>query len=60
MLFDEKIGGTLHCALGLGLVECGGKNDCALHWDILKDMKAHGSIIKADGKIIYEQGQWKI
>ena len=60
ILFDEKIGGTLHCALGLGLVECGGKNDCALHWDILKDMKSQGSIIKADGKIIYEQGQWKI
>ena len=60
MLFDEKIGGTLHCALGLGLVECGGKNECALHWDILKDMKAQGSKIIVDGKIIYEEGQWKI
>ncbi len=60
MLFDEKIGGTLHCALGLGLVECGGKNECAIHWDILKDMKPPGSKIIADGKIFYEEGQWKI
>lgn len=60
MLFDEKIGGTLHCALGLGLVECGGNNECAIHWDILKDMKPPGSKVIADGKIIYEEGQWKI
>jgi aminopeptidase len=60
MLFDEKIGGTLHCALGLGLVECGGKNECALHWDILKDMNPQGSKVIVDGKTIYEEGQWKI
>jgi aminopeptidase len=60
MLFDEKIGGTLHCALGEGLVECGGKNECSLHWDILKDMKPEGSKVIVDGKIIFEEGQWKI
>ncbi|MBY8988765.1 MAG: aminopeptidase [Candidatus Lokiarchaeota archaeon] len=60
MLFDEKIGGTLHCALGSGFPECGGKNESAIHWDILKDMKPQGSKIIADGKIIYEEGQWKI
>ena len=60
MLFDEKIGGTLHCALGAGLEETGSKNKSAIHWDILKDMKQPGSKIIADGKTIYEEGQWKI
>ncbi|MFX1572560.1 MAG: aminopeptidase [Promethearchaeota archaeon] len=60
MLFDEKIGGTLHFALGLGFMECGSKNKSAIHWDILKDMKFPGSRILADGKVIYEEGQWKI
>ncbi|MFX0073865.1 MAG: aminopeptidase [Candidatus Hermodarchaeota archaeon] len=60
MLFDEKIGGTLHCALGSGFPELGGKNECAIHWDILKDMTLPDSKIMADGKIIYEEGKWKI
>ena len=60
MLFDEKIGGTLHCALGLGFPETGSKNVSSIHWDILKDMKTPGSQILADGKVIYEEGQWKI
>jgi len=60
MLFDEKIGGTLHCALGMGFQETGSENQSAVHWDILKDMKIPGSKIIADGKVIYEEGQWKI
>jgi len=60
MLFDEKMGGTMHCAVGAGPPETGSTNQCAIHWDILKDMKAPGSKIIADGKIIYEEGQWKI
>jgi aminopeptidase len=60
MLFDEKIGGTLHCALGFGFPESGSKNVSAIHWDILKDMTPPGSKIIADGKVIYEEGQWKI
>jgi aminopeptidase len=60
MLFDEKIGGTLHCALGLGFPETGSKNLSAIHWDILKDMKLPGSKILADGKVIYQEGQWEI
>ena len=60
MLFDEKIGGTLHCALGAGLEETGSTNRCAIHWDILKDMKLPGSKVIADGMVIYEEGQWKI
>jgi aminopeptidase len=61
MLFDEKIGGTMHCALGMGFPETGSKNlECAIHWDILKDMKLPGSKIFADGKVIYEEGKWLI
>ncbi|MFX1384511.1 MAG: aminopeptidase [Promethearchaeota archaeon] len=60
MLFDEKMGGTIHCALGAGIEEAGSKNKSAIHWDILKDMKISGSKILADNKIIYEEGQWKI
>ncbi len=60
MLFDEKMGGTMHCALGLGPEESGSKNKSAIHWDILKDMKLPGSKVIADGKVIYEEGQWKI
>jgi len=60
MLFDEKIGGTMHCALGGGYPETGSKNVSAIHWDILKDMKPPGSRIIADGKVFYEEGQWKI
>ncbi|MFX1234017.1 MAG: aminopeptidase [Promethearchaeota archaeon] len=60
MLFDEKMGGTIHCALGLGMAETGSKNVSAIHWDILKDMKVPGSKIFVGEQIIYEEGKWKI
>ena len=60
MLFDEKMGGTMHCALGFGFKETGSKNESAIHWDILKDMKIPGSKITADGELIYQEGDWKI
>ncbi|MFX1567408.1 MAG: aminopeptidase [Promethearchaeota archaeon] len=60
MLFDEKLGGTLHCALGLGFEDAGSKNISSVHWDILKDMKVPGSKVIADNKVIYEEGKWKI
>ncbi|MBN2156456.1 MAG: aminopeptidase [Candidatus Lokiarchaeota archaeon] len=61
MLFDEKMGGTMHCALGMGFPETKSENlQCAIHWDILKDMKPPGSKIIADGKVIYEEGKWLI
>ncbi|MFO7796792.1 MAG: aminopeptidase [Promethearchaeati archaeon] len=60
MLFDEKMGGTIHCALGLGPEETGSKNRCSIHWDILKDMKLSGSKVIADSKVVYEEGEWKI
>jgi len=60
MLFDEKIGGTLHMALGMSIPESGGKNQSGIHWDILKDMKSPESKITADGLVVYEEGKWKI
>ncbi len=60
ILFDEKMGGTIHVALGDGFKELGSKNESAIHWDILKDMKKPDSKIIADEKVIYEEGYWKI
>jgi aminopeptidase len=60
ILFDEKLGGTLHCALGSGIEEAGSTNKCGIHWDIIKDITSPGSKILADDKIIYEEGKWKI
>lgn len=60
MLFDEKMGGTLHMALGRGFPDVGGKNKSTIHWDILKDMRSEDSIIYADDKVIYQAGKWMI
>jgi aminopeptidase len=58
LLFDEKIGGTIHLALGNSYKENGGGNDSSIHWDIVKDMRNAKIIL--DGKIIQEKGKWKI
>jgi len=60
MLFDEKMGGSVHLALGSGIPETGSTNHSAIHWDILKDMKTPESKILLDGEIIYKGGQWLI
>ena len=61
MLFDEKMGGTMHMALGMGYPETKSENTlCPIHWDILKDMKSEDSKIIADGKVIYQAGKWLI
>ncbi len=60
MLFDEKMGGTIHIALGSGYPESGSKNVSSIHWDILKDMKSKDSVIYLDGKEIYKAGKWLI
>jgi len=57
ILFDEKVGGTLHIALGSGTKVTGSKNESAIHWNILKDMRFPESKIKIDGKKVYEEGQ---
>jgi aminopeptidase len=58
MLFDEKIGGTVHIALGKGYPESGSLNNSAIHWDILKDMRKGGEIY-ADDELIYKNGRFK-
>ncbi|MHA1110969.1 MAG: aminopeptidase [Promethearchaeota archaeon] len=60
MLFDEKMGGTIHFALGSGYPQTGSKNVSNIHWDILKDMKSDESVIYVDGKEIYRAGKWLI
>jgi aminopeptidase len=57
MLFDEKMGGTIHMALGNSYPESGGLNRSAIHWDVLKDMKKGGEIY-ADGKLVYKDGEF--
>jgi aminopeptidase len=59
MLFDEKIGGTIHLALGFGFPEVGGKNESAIHWDMLCDMHDGGQIL-VDGELFYESGEFKM
>ena len=57
ILFDEKIGGTVHFALGDSFAETGGKNRSAIHWDMIADMRSN-SEITADGKLIYKNGHF--
>lgn len=57
ILFDEKIGGTIHLALGRAYPECNGINQSALHWDIVKDLRSEGEVY-LDGKKIFENGKY--
>lgn len=56
MLFDEKIGGTIHMAIGDSMPEAGGKNKSVIHWDMLCNMR-NGGEIYADGELFYKDGQ---
>ena len=56
-LFDEKIGGTFHAALGAAYPESGGKNQSGLHWDMVCDLRQGGKVF-ADGKLISENGRF--
>jgi aminopeptidase len=58
LLFDEKMGGTIHLALGMAYKENGGGNDSVIHWDIVKDMSKAKIIL--DGKVVQQNGNWKI
>lgn len=57
MLFDEKMGGTIHAALGSCIPGTGGKNISGIHWDMLCDMKDGGEIA-ADGEVFYRNGKF--
>jgi len=61
-LYDEKIGGTFHLALGNAYPETGATNVSAVHWDMVCDMRpeAGGGAVYADGILIHENGQWTI
>ncbi len=56
ILLDEKIGGTVHTALGRAYPECGGLNKSAIHWDIVKDIRTEGAVT-VDGEIVVEGGK---
>jgi len=59
MLFDEKIGGTIHLALGRSIPGSGGVNSSLIHWDMLCDMRKDGKIY-ADDELIYKNGNFII
>ncbi len=59
ILFDEKIGGTVHLALGRAYTQGGGRNVSAIHWDMIKDLRRGGSIT-ADGRVIQQNGKFLI
>jgi aminopeptidase len=56
-LFDEKIDGTVHVALGQGFAELGGTNESRIHWDIVKDLR-DGGRIELDGEVVQRDGAW--
>ena len=57
ILFDEKIGGTMHVALGSAFKELGGVNDSALHWDLVCDLRAEGEVY-ADAELVWRAGRF--
>ena len=57
ILFDEKIGGSVHMAIGQSYLQCGGKNESSVHWDMISNMKNGGEIF-ADGELIYKDGMF--
>jgi aminopeptidase len=59
-LFDEKIDGTVHFALGNGMPDLGGTNVSRIHWDIVKDLRAPGTRVELDGEVVQQDGQWLI
>jgi len=59
ILFDEKIGGTVHMALGQGYVQTGSVNKSAIHWDMICDMRDGGEIF-VDGVLFYKNGKFVV
>jgi aminopeptidase len=57
ILFDEKIGGTIHLALGRSPVDTGGRNNSAIHWDMIKDLRKGGAVY-LDGKVFQKDGKF--
>jgi aminopeptidase len=57
ILLDEKIGGTVHLAVGRSYPETGGVNDSSVHWDLICDLRAGGTLT-ADDAIIQRNGEF--
>jgi aminopeptidase len=57
ILFDEKIGGTMHLALGSSFPQAGGLNTSGLHWDMICDLRAEGEVY-ADGELVWKAGHF--
>lgn len=57
ILFDEKIGGTFHMALGAGYPETGSQNQSKIHWDMICDLRSNSEIL-VDGEVIYQNGKF--
>jgi aminopeptidase len=55
ILFDEKLGGTVHLAIGRSYEKTGGKNDSSVHWDLICDLREGGELY-ADGELIEKDG----
>ena len=58
-LFDEKIDGTVHLAIGAGFPTLGSKNQSSVHWDMVKDLRPGGQLL-CDGEVVQENGHWLI
>ena len=59
ILFDEKIGGTIHMAVGAGYPNTGSVNKSAVHWDMICDMR-EDSEITVDGELFYKDGEFQV
>ena len=59
VLFDEKIAGTVHLAVGASYTYTGGKNESAVHWDMVKDLRPGGEL-SVDGDVVQRDGAWLI
>jgi aminopeptidase len=59
ILFDEKIGGSVHLAVGRAYEDAGAGNDSAIHWDMVKNLKDGGELY-LDGVLVQKNGQWLI
>ena len=59
ILLDEKIGGTVHLALGASYPETGGRNESAIHWDMVLDLR-NGGEITVDGETLQRDGRFAI
>lgn len=58
-LFDEKIGGTVHLALGRSYLDTGGVNESAIHWDLICDLRKGGRML-LDGEVFQQDGAFKV